>query len=461
MAYDAKTERLISIKKLSGKAQTSNLKGLIGETKPSGLTVSFETVFGEPIPTTPAPNTDALYTILGTGDGQVEYLRFPTTFIPGTVDDDGGRSGFQLALPATYEDDSSNPNKGTYPYINGQTINITSGSLQLLPPSFAVGYEARPFYGGTTSKDSGDRIYLTDIRDWYLDYFNGVFFQQDPPGAGDDPANPTFVQGYLYIGKYLSETSGGGGTPGGSDTEVQFNDGGDEFGGDSTFTFNKTTNTLTVPNLSGSLTRLTDGTSYLIAGNHIAISTGSSGAVTVNAFRAPGSIGRTKATYEVTSVISAGTTFNASSNNFNDSGFASDLIDVFTNGQLLLSGTLPEVNLGDADYSLTGDATLKFSFVLLSFDIISIISFTSGSDLPSSKYTMIFNEIPSGIIDGSNTVFNISAVPSPSDTSCMVYLNGQLLTLNSDYTISNTAITLSVTPFLDDILTVTYQKDTP
>ena len=42
----------------------------------------------------------------------------------------------------------------------------------------------------------------------------------------------------------LVET-GGGGTPGGSDTQVQFNDGG-AFGGDSGLTFDKTTNALTV-----------------------------------------------------------------------------------------------------------------------------------------------------------------------------------------------------------------------
>ena len=43
MSYDAKTERLISIKKLSGKAQTSNEKGLINEGLPSGLTLSYNT----------------------------------------------------------------------------------------------------------------------------------------------------------------------------------------------------------------------------------------------------------------------------------------------------------------------------------------------------------------------------------------------------------------------------------
>ena len=41
---------------------------------------------------------------------------------------------------------------------------------------------------------------------------------------------------------------GGSGTPGGNDTEVQFNDAG-QFGGDPTFTFNKTTDTLSVPNI--------------------------------------------------------------------------------------------------------------------------------------------------------------------------------------------------------------------
>jgi hypothetical protein len=45
-----------------------------------------------------------------------------------------------------------------------------------------------------------------------------------------------------------STASGGGGTPGGADTQVQFNDGG-SFGGDTTFTFNKTTDTLFVKNI--------------------------------------------------------------------------------------------------------------------------------------------------------------------------------------------------------------------
>ena len=47
---------------------------------------------------------------------------------------------------------------------------------------------------------------------------------------------------------------GAGGTPGGSDTQVQFNDGGSAFGGDSGFTYNKTTNRVTIT-ATGSATR--------------------------------------------------------------------------------------------------------------------------------------------------------------------------------------------------------------
>ena len=47
-------------------------------------------------------------------------------------------------------------------------------------------------------------------------------------------------------GSITIAASGGGGSPGGSDTQVQFNDGGSTFGGDSGLTYNKTTDNLTV-----------------------------------------------------------------------------------------------------------------------------------------------------------------------------------------------------------------------
>ena len=145
MAYDAKTQRLISLKKLAGKAQTSNDKDLANEALPSGVTLASNTIFGQAIST--SPSSAALYTITG----QVEYIRFPSTFIAGS-DTSSGRHGFELKLPADYEANSTNTKAGTYPYINNQVINITSGSLQLVPPSFAASYEAKPFFGGTSAK---------------------------------------------------------------------------------------------------------------------------------------------------------------------------------------------------------------------------------------------------------------------------------------------------------------------
>tara|TARA_R110002050_G_scaffold296912_2_gene457426 strand:- start:1909 stop:3123 length:1215 start_codon:yes stop_codon:yes gene_type:complete len=54
----------------------------------------------------------------------------------------------------------------------------------------------------------------------------------------------SFSASYALTASHALNGGGGGGTPGGSDTQVQFNDGG-SFGGDSGFTFNKSTNAIT------------------------------------------------------------------------------------------------------------------------------------------------------------------------------------------------------------------------
>jgi hypothetical protein len=366
MAYSAKTERLISIKKLSGKAQTSNDKGLINEGLPSGVTISYETVYGEPVPITADQGTDTLYKILTasgiSGNGQVEYLRFQSDFIAGTVDSGGGRQGFQLKLPADYESNSKNPLAGTYPFINNQVVNITSGALQLVPPSFAIGYEARPFFGGNTTKDSGDRIFLTDVRDWYIDYFNGVFFQQDPPGSGDHNDNPDFVQGYLYIGKYLSASLAEAGSvdgAAGANTEIQFNDNG-AFGASSNFTFNKTTNTVKTNNLTGSLTKLADGTSYLVAGNSISITSQSNGSILLSA---PNFVFN-----ELMTGVANGTNTRFT---LSKTPTANKNVSVFVNGQLQTPATII-TGAPFQDYSVTG----------------SVVFFTTASMPPEGSIMM-------------------------------------------------------------------------
>ena len=320
MGYNSTTERLISLKKLAGKAQTSNLKGLSNEGLPSGVTISFETVFGENI--TKEPSDTALYTITG----QVEYLRFPTEFIAGTATADG-RHGFELRLPDNYNNDSSNPNAGTYPYQSGQIVNITSGALQMVPPSFAADYEAKPYYGGgAVVKDDGTRIYLLDERDWYLDYFNGVFFQQTPPGTGADPENPDYVEGYLYIGDYLDTAPSGG------------------------------------------------GINEVIAG--VGLSGGGTGStVTLDVDTAIVAGRRTKDTYFIASVEPALTTIPVVTSDFSTASYEPSLIDILLNGQLLHSGSSVQVADGDRDYYISSATSLKFAFSLHINDIIDVVVF--------------------------------------------------------------------------------------
>ena len=79
--------------------------------------------------------------------------------------------------------------------------------------------------------------------------------------------------------------TGGGGTPGGSTTQVQFNNAG-AFGGDSDFTYNSTTNTLTVPNITATNLNVTgSGSTTISAGANIELDATNRVLVTDTPFR--------------------------------------------------------------------------------------------------------------------------------------------------------------------------------
>jgi hypothetical protein len=71
----------------------------------------------------------------------------------------------------------------------------------------------------------------TDKFSMFVDSADGVFKYKDDTGT-------------------VAPLATGAGTPGGSNTQVQFNDGGSSFGGDAGFTYNKTTDTATITNLN-------------------------------------------------------------------------------------------------------------------------------------------------------------------------------------------------------------------
>ena len=53
-------------------------------------------------------------------------------------------------------------------------------------------------------------------------------------------------------------------------------------------------------------------------------------------------------------------------------------IDVYVNGQILMSGTISQALNGDVDYTATSNDTIKFSFDIEQDDIISVLVLPKG-----------------------------------------------------------------------------------
>lgn len=260
--------------------------------------------------------------------------------------------------------------------------------------------------------------------------------------------------------------------------------------------------------LSGSLTRLANGSSYLIAGSNVTITSQSNGAVTITSSGGGGSgdvtnasnlgsgegifaqksgtvldfkslvvssglsissnttsitlstnfdtLARQKSNYEVTQSHAANATLIMPGVDYSTAAYDSNLIDVFLNGQLLLSGTAPQAAAGAVDYSVVASGSLKVGFSLEADDNVSSIIINNGA--ATGATSMILNESPTGLINGINDSFTLTNTPSPS-TSLMLFINGQLITQTTDYTLATNTITFdtSAVPMIGDILLATYQ----
>ena len=343
-------------KKLLGKAHTSNLKVDGEEVIGSNIQAASSLVFGETIPTTPA---QTLYlTSSATGSNPtVEYIPFVLTALTGTTYDanvagggegsDSGESSqssgphaYKFVFPSDYESNSENPKAGVGPFRNNEFVHHSLGSVQLVPPFFSQD-TPNPYiikiYKDNGSGGIGDQIPLLDNIDWNVDYYNGILFLQDYVAS----KIPAFAKAFAYIGEY-------------SDKGI-FNQG-----------------------LTGSLTKLPNGKSYLEAGNNITITTGSSGQVTIAATAAAGST-RSKLSQKVTSNQIFNTSFKVSGSNMSTGRHDPSYIDVFYNGNLLLSGSSSQItsNPPDADYTIVANSNtdLKFSFDLSKDDLITLVVF--------------------------------------------------------------------------------------
>lgn len=118
-----------------------------------------------------------------------------------------------------------------YYYANGQPFNAEPGGLNT-----QLQFNSNGAFGGIPNVTyNGNILTLGDASTVNIGGgINGYFLQTD--GAG----NLTWAAG---------GGGGGNGSPGGANTQVQFNDAG-TFGGDSGFTYDKNTNTLNVENIA-------------------------------------------------------------------------------------------------------------------------------------------------------------------------------------------------------------------
>lgn len=226
MSLTTDTQRKKSLKAVSGKANTLNGRSIYDEPISTLVPIHSRGIFAASIPT--AASSPSLFQI----NGSCEYVRFELEYITNTGspsywttdgevvaqtsdpnNDPGveyvslpssydGRHAFAIKLPADYQDNSLNPNKSDAKYANGSKLHESNFRLQLIGLQHGSGYYPKLFSGiGVGAVE----IPRDDVRDWTYDPVAGIVLQQDPPGPGDFPTNPTYLEGWLYIGEYLDE----------------------------------------------------------------------------------------------------------------------------------------------------------------------------------------------------------------------------------------------------------------
>jgi hypothetical protein len=124
--------------------------------------------------------------------------------------------------------------------------------------------------------------------------------------------------------------------------------------------------------LSGSLTKLTDGTSYLIAGSNITLSTGSNGSITINSVGGSGGQTYSKGVFYGSSQDASGN-IDVSSVGTLIGGYDSvGDVDIFLNGQLLIAGI-------SEDYTVPTNTSVHFNTTLQPDDVVTVRLLTTGS----------------------------------------------------------------------------------
>jgi len=219
MAKNTRILTNIAFKKLANATITNPGNSEFQETIKTNIQIGANTIFANTPPVSGLPTT--LYDT--SSDGYVQYVELDLVAIGSSNYDADTFSGdnsnyddvdngqgvidhaYAAKLPANYETQdgsnsdstSQNPKAGTGYFVNGGFLSGSGGSVQIVPPSFGLGYipviedsnGSNPSLGG-------------DAQDFYIDYYSGVVFRQD-----DDPNSyyPVKLKCYIYISDFVTD----------------------------------------------------------------------------------------------------------------------------------------------------------------------------------------------------------------------------------------------------------------
>jgi hypothetical protein len=235
-----------------------------------------------------------------------------------------------------------------------ETYNEKTGELQKItfPNRVEIGIDNSLFLEGLqiygSLSVSGSSLLESGA---YINFGNKI--GSDGYGLRD---NSGTIQAKNSGGSWVTIGAGGDGNPGGANTQVQFNNNG-SFGGDSSFTFNSTSDSLTVTNLSASLTRLAGGTSYLVAGDNVTIASQSNGSILISS-TGGSSTSAVTGTFNVPSPAEFVTTASVSFAGEKGFSYTADSIGVdtffFVSGTQSVQGSSGKVSVFGGDVIISG-----------------------------------------------------------------------------------------------------------
>lgn len=253
-------------------------------------------------------------------------------------------------------------------------------------------------------------------------YIDGTAGRADDAGvAGDliigaysmtaDSSNvATVFLTYPHVSDDLG--AGGSGNPGGTDTQVQFNDGGSSFGGDAGMTYNKTTDTLT---LAGPINMETANIEDSDASHYLVIKTTSNLTANRNFTIVPGDVARTLTMAGDINVAADFITSGANSLTLTTTGA--------TNVTLPTTGTL----------AVTGNPLSQFA-ATTSAQLAGVISDETGSG------ALVFATSPTLVTPalGAATATSINGLTITSSTGTLTITSAKTFSVSNTLTLAGT-----------------------